>query len=129
MKRRSLLFLLVCALALLPGCSLLGLGLGSQIPHYQTVTHATRGDALYLDMDDGDVVHGAAVVVEPQAITVLGDNHRERVVETKHVKQMSRRHGSEWLSTFLIGLGVDVAIGIFVAVGLTQTHSTATQGP
>ncbi|HSQ63759.1 MAG TPA: hypothetical protein VLM85_11120 [Polyangiaceae bacterium] len=120
-RRLSALLLTILALSFLPGCSLLGLAIGSQIPHYQAVQHATRGDALYVQMDDGDVVHGAAVVVDASAVTLLTDE-RERVLATKHIKTMARRRGTEWLSTFLIGLAVDVTVGAFAILGLSLRH-------
>jgi len=127
MSRRAVsIVAFVLALSFLPGCSLLGLAVGSQIPRYQDVPHATRGDSVYLEMDDGAVIHGAAVVVEPASLVVLSDRH-ERTVETQHIKRISRRHGTEWLSTFLIGLAVDSVVGVLVIVATTVPRSTVVQ--
>lgn len=125
MMQRRLLSIVAFALALslLPGCSLLGLAVGSQIPHYQDVPHATRGDSVYLEMDDGAVIHGAAVVVEPASLVVLSNRH-ERTVDTRHVKRISRRRGTEWLSTFLLGLAVDSAVAVLAIVAATVPRST-----
>ncbi len=120
-RRLSVLLLAALALSFLPGCSLLGLAVGSQIPHYQLVEHATRGDALHVQMDDGDMVRGAAVVVEASSITLL-TAEGERVLPTKRIKAMARRRGTEWLSTFLIGLAVDVTVGTFAILGVSLRH-------
>ncbi len=107
-KRPLLLATAMAALLLvLPGCSLLGLAVGSQIPHFDPIEHATRGDALRVYTRDGDMVRGAAVVVEKDSLTILDDDSHEHVLSSKRVARMYRRHGSEWVSTFAIGAITD----------------------
>lgn len=117
----ALVGFLALTLAFSSGCSLLGLAVGSQLPHYQTVAHPTRGDALHVEMDDGELVAGAAVEVGPTTVTLLSST-KTRELETKHMKKLERRRGNEALSTFVIGLVVDAVIATIATIGVTVSR-------
>jgi hypothetical protein len=115
MMRASCIFFL-----LLNGCSAIGLGVGSQVPRFEEIKTATRGDAVRVEFANGDVLRGAAVEVDANAITILDDDNHDHVIEKKRIVEIERRRGSQWMPTFIAGAIVDgvIIVSIIVAAAL-----------
>ena len=115
MRRTACIFFL-----LLNGCSAIGLGVGSQVPHFEEIKTATRGDALRVELKSGDVLRGAAVEVDDDTITILDDENHDHIIAKKRIAEIERRRGSEWLPTLIAGAIVDGVIitSIIVAAAL-----------
>jgi hypothetical protein len=126
-RRLLALSVMFAALLMLSGCTLLGLGVGSQIPHFEPIKQATRGDALRVHLANGDVLRGAAVVVTDTSITVLdNEDSREHEIALKQIVRLYRRRGSELLSTLMIGAITDglavTSLIIAAALGAFAPH-------
>jgi hypothetical protein len=125
MRRLATIFAFAFALIFLDGCSLLGLAVGSQIPHFDPVSHATRGDALRIHFaDSDDALRGAAVAVTESSITVLDEDGHDHVIDKKRIDHMERRHGSEWMSTLIAGAVIDglTVTSLIIAAALGAFH-------
>lgn len=122
MRRAAFVLGAIVALASLDGCTAIGLGVGSQIPHFEPITKVgsrvlvTRGDAVRVQLTNGDVVRGAAVEVGETSLTVLDDDDHDRVIDDRNIASIDKRRGSEWMTTMIAGIVVDVVITVSLIV-------------
>jgi len=121
-RRAAFVLGAIVALASLDGCTAIGLGVGSQIPHFEPITKVgsrvlvTRGDAVRVQLTNGDVVRGAAVEVGETSLTVLDDDDHDRVIDDRNIASIDKRRGSEWMTTMIAGIVVDVVITVSLIV-------------
>jgi hypothetical protein len=131
MSRLALLFAALLALSFLPGCTLIGLGVGAATSKYEyrtvteETTHAERGESVSVETREGSEVTGVVQRSDEATVTIGAKQLPLDEITKLRVTHLKRfRSSSHALDGALAGMGLDIALGLLgvIVYGISQIH-------
>ncbi len=128
MQRTFTLFALFCLSLVLGGCSLIGAGIGSAIPRYESFDGASVGSRVRLETPEGASIEGTVTNASSDSVVVAAP---ERTYELP-LDRVRRRSGSHAGTGALIGGLIDLACvvagTIVIGTAMSNMHGSLLGG-